>query len=211
MKTSIAKKLMAAFVAIFALLISSASVFGQNRTVQGRILDEKGVGVSGAYVIIQGTNSGVPTDLDGNFTAQVPAGPAVLEISCLGYEGVTITVAPSQSRVDVVLKEDAELLEDAVVIGYGVQNRRDVTTSIASIKSEDFAERPLTDFREAMAAKMPGVQVTTLGGQPDGNISVRVRGIQSITSGNDPLYVIDGVPCDSRAFANLDASDIESI
>lgn len=194
-----------------AFILSSASVFGQNRTVRGKVVDEAGVGVSGAYVIIQGTRTGALTDVDGNYTLQVQEGSAVLEFSCIGFENAIVKLSPGQTRADAVMKEDAELLEDAVVIGYGVQNRRDVTTSIVSIKSEDFAERPLTDFREAMAAKMPGVQVTTLGGQPDGNISVRVRGIQSITSGNDPLYVIDGVPCDSRAFANLDSSDIESI
>lgn len=103
------------------------------------------------------------------------------------------------------------MLDDVVVVGYGVQNKRDVTTSITSIKAEDFAKTPTSDFRDAMAAKMPGVQVLSLGGQPDGNVSIRIRGIQSATSGNDPLYVIDGVPSDARAFANIESSDIESL
>ena len=109
------------------------------------------------------------------------------------------------------MKEDATFLEETIVVGYGVQNKRDVTTAITSIKADDFKNVPTADFRDAMAAKMPGVQVLTLGGQPEGNVSIRVRGIQSATSGNDPLYVIDGIPCDARAFANLDGSDIESL
>ena len=122
-----------------------------------------------------------------------------------------LALADNQTQADVTLKSEAIAMDNVVVVGYGVQNKRDVTTAISSIKAEDFAAMPTADFRDAMAAKMPGVQVLTLGGQPDGNVSIRIRGIQSATSGNDPLYVIDGVPCDARAFSNLESSDIESL
>ncbi len=181
------------------------------RLVTGRVLDKSGQPVIGAMVIEKGTQNGAAADLDGNYQLKVKGSNVVLEVSLIGYNTATLTLADDQTKADFIIEEEAIKLDDVVVIGYGVQNKRDVTTSIASIKAEDFANTPTTDFRESMAAKMPGVQVLSLGGQPDGNVTVRVRGIQSATAGNDPLYVIDGVPCDSRAFANLDGNDIESL
>lgn len=186
---------------------SAASKF--NGTVTGRIVDEKGEPVIGAGIIVKGSATGAVSDFDGKYVISAAAGD-VLQFTSLGYQSQETKVS-GRSVVNITLLEDATMLDDVVVVGYGVQNRRDVTTSIVSIKADQIAAAPTADFREAMAAKMPGVQVLQLGGQPDGNVSIRVRGIQSATSGNDPLYVIDGVPCDDRAFANLDASDIESI
>ena len=150
-------------------------------------------------VIEKGTQNGASTDIDGKYTLKVKGTPTI-EVSIIGYNTVTSALAGNQTKADFVLEEEAIKLDDVVVIGYGVQNKRDVTTAVSSIKAEDFANTPTTDF-----------QVLNLGGQPDGNVTVRVRGIQSATSGNDPLYVIDGIPCDSRAFANLDGNDIESL
>lgn len=181
------------------------------KIITGKVVDKSGQPVIGAMVIEHGTNNGTGTDIDGNYELKVKSEDAVLDVSIIGYNSASATLTAGQSKADFVLEEEAIKLDDVVVIGYGAQNKRDVTTSIASIKAEDFANTPTTDFRESMAAKMPGVQVINLGGQPSGNVSVRVRGVQSATSGNDPLYVIDGIPCDSRAFANLDGSDIESL
>lgn len=181
------------------------------KAITGKVVDKSGQPVIGAMVIERGTNNGTGTDIDGNYELKVKDENATLDVSIIGYNGASVTLTAGQSKADFVLEEEAIKLDDVVVIGYGAQNKRDVTTSIASIKAEDFANTPTTDFRESMAAKMPGVQVLNLGGQPSGNVSVRVRGIQSATSGNDPLYVIDGIPCDSRAFANLDGNDIESL
>lgn len=183
----------------------------QSRTISGKVLDENGEGAIGATVMVKGTTNGVSTDAAGSYSIRVNSASPVLVVSLIGYETVEYAPAPDQTQANFNLKPDAILLEDVVVVGYGVQNKRDVTTSIVSLKSEDIANLPNADFRESMAAKLPGVQVTQLGGQPDGNVSVRVRGIQSATSGNDPLYVIDGIPCDARAFSNLDSSEIESL
>lgn len=183
----------------------------RQKTVIGRIVDGSGQPVIGAVVVEHGTMNGTNTDLDGNYSFKVSNPEATLDVSLIGYLPSSMRLSADQTRADFVLEEESIKLDDVVVIGYGVQNKRDVTTSIASIKAEDFANTPTADFRESMAAKMPGVQVLNLGGQPDGNVTVRVRGIQSATAGNDPLYVIDGVPCDSRAFANLDGNDIESL
>lgn len=183
--------------------------FAQSGAVSGKVTDQNGEPLPGAGVLIKGTTQGTTTDLDGNYTLSCSK-DQTLVFTFIGYTTQEIAI-DGRAKVDAKLANDANILDDVVVVGYGVQNKRDVTTSIVSIKAEDFLNKPGTDFREAMAAKMPGVQVIQLGGQPDGNVSIRVRGIQSATSGNDPLYVIDGVPCDSRAFANLDASDIESL
>lgn len=179
--------------------------------VTGKVVDKEGQPVIGAMIIERGTQNGAGTDINGNYELKLKGENPVLEVSLIGYNTATAALTSNQTKADFVLEEEAIRLDDVVVIGYGVQNKRDVTTAVSSIKAEDFANTPTTDFRESMAAKMPGVQVLNLGGQPDGNVTVRVRGIQSATSGNDPLYVIDGIPCDSRAFANLDGNDIESL
>lgn len=194
-----------------SILAASVSAFAQSRTVIGKVLDNSGEPVLGAYVMVAGTSNGAMTDNEGRYSISVSGSDVKLVFSSLGFNDETVALTPTQTTVDVILTVDSVLLEDAVVIGYGVQNKRDVTTSIVSIKADDFANKPTSDFREAMTAKMPGVQVINLGGQPEGNVSIRVRGIQSATSGNDPLYVIDGVPCESRAFANLAPGDIESL
>ncbi len=181
-----------------------------SRKVTGVVVDEEGEPLIGASVYVEGQTQGVTTDIDGNYTITVNGDPTLL-FSYVGYNTVSVKLKADQTQANVKLSSAVNELDAVVVVGYGVQNRRDVTTSIASIKSEDFATMPTTDFRDAMAAKMPGVQVLSLGGDPEGNVSIRVRGIQSATSGNDPLYVIDGVTCDARAFANLESSDIESL
>lgn len=182
-----------------------------SRTVKGLVTDENGEPVVGATVILKGSTVGAATNLNGEYAIEIRQNNATLIVSLIGYNRVEVPLSDSQTLANVTLKTEAIAMNDIVVVGYGVQNKRDVTTAISSIKAEDFANMPTSDFRDAMAAKMPGVQVLQLGGQPDGNVSIRVRGIQSATAGNDPLYVIDGVPCDARAFANLESNDIESL
>ena len=181
------------------------------RKVSGQVLDENGEPVIGATVTVKGTKEAVATDIDGKFSLNVATTRPTLVVSYVGYKAEEKQLGAGQTGINFTIQPQATMLDDVVVVGYGVQNKRDVTTSIASIKAEDFAKTPTSDFRDAMAAKMPGVQVLSLGGQPDGNVSIRIRGIQSATSGNDPLYVIDGVPSDARAFANIESSDIESL
>ena len=189
----------------------AASQAVASRTVKGLVTDENGEPVVGATVILKGSTVGAATNLNGEYAIEIRQNNATLIVSLIGYNRVEVPLSDSQTLANVTLKTEAIAMNDIVVVGYGVQNKRDVTTAISSIKAEDFANMPTSDFRDAMAAKMPGVQVLQLGGQPDGNVSIRVRGIQSATAGNDPLYVIDGVPCDARAFANLESNDIESL
>ena len=198
-------------VCIIALVLCGMDAQAQGNLVTGAVRDAKGEPVIGATVILKGTTTGTATGLNGEYALSIRQKNAVLEVSLIGYNKVSVALSDTQTEADVQLVSEAIAVDNVVVVGYGVQNKRDVTTSIASIKAEDFKGLATTDFRDAMAAKMPGVQVLTLGGQPNGNVSIRIRGIQSATSGNDPLYVIDGVPCDARAFSNLESSDIESL
>lgn len=153
--------------------------------MKGRVTDESGAPVIGATVILKGTTIGTATNAMGEYAIDIRLADAVLVYSLIGYNKVELALADNQTQADVTLKSEAIAMDNVVVVGYGVQNKRDVTTAISSIKAEDFAAMPTADFRDAMAAKMPGVQVLTLGGQPDGNVSIRIRGIQSATSGND--------------------------
>lgn len=182
---------------------------GKKITVQGTVLDQAGEPLIGASVVVKGTTNGLITDFDGNYTlTDVPA-DAIVSISYIGYQPVEWK-ADSKELAHVTLKEDSELLEEVVVVGYGVQKKSDVSVSVASVKADALANNPASDFRQALVGKMPGVQVTTPSGDPEGNVSIRVRGVSTVNAGSDPLYIVDGVPME-RGFANLNSNDIESI
>ena len=131
------------------------------RTVKGRVTDESGAPVIGATVILKGTTIGTATNAMGEYAIDIRQADAVLVYSLIGYNKVELALADNQTQADVTLKSEAIAMDNVVVVGYGVQNKRDVTTAISSIKAEDFAAMPTADFRDAMAAKMPGVQVLT--------------------------------------------------
>lgn len=179
------------------------------KNITGVIVDVKGEPVIGANVVVKGTTNGVITDIDGNYTLNDVPADAVISISYIGYQPQEFK-ANSKTLAKVVLTEDSEMLDEVVVVGYGVQRKRDVSTAVSSVKAEALANNPATDFRQALVGKMPGVQVTTPSGDPEGSVSIRVRGISTVNAGSDPLYIVDGVPME-RGFANLNTNDIESI
>lgn len=179
------------------------------KTVKGTVLDANGEPIIGASVVINGDSHGTITDFDGNFTLSDVPGKAVLTITYIGYKTVNLPTA-GKTLLKAVLEEDSKMIDEVVVVGYGVQNKRDVSTSISSVKAEQLVDVSASDFRQALAGKMPGVQVTQSSGDPEGNVSIRVRGISTVNAGSDPLYIIDGVPVE-RGFANLNNNDIESV
>lgn len=189
---------------IFALGLSNFAM--AQRTVTGTVLDEDGIALIGANVLVKGTTAGTVTDIDGNYSLNVPDGSTEIEISYTGYQTQTITLGASNT-VDVTMSE-GELLDEVVVIGYGTQKRTDVTGAISSISTKDFNVGVITNPDQLIQGKVAGVQVINNSGAPGGAATVRIRGISSIRSGNDPLYVVDGVPLDGRTAApNID-SDI---
>jgi TonB-dependent SusC/RagA subfamily outer membrane receptor len=142
-------------------------------------------------VVVQGTTSGAITDVNGKYSIPVTSTNVSLEFSFIGYDKVTVP-ANGKSVIDVQLSNASTLLNEVVVVGYGVQRKRDVTGATSSIKSDVIASRPITRVDQALQGTTPGVSVTSNSGQPGKGVSVRIRGINSITGSNDPLYVIDG-------------------
>ncbi len=179
------------------------------QTITGTVIDGSGLPVIGAVVMIKGSSTGSTTDMDGKY--QLTAKPDdVLEITCLGYTAQEVKVG-SRGTINITLAEDNMLLDEVVVVGYGVVRKRDVSTAISSIKAEDIANRANSDFRQSMAGKMPGVSVMQTSGDPEGSsVMVRVRGVSSATAGNDPLYIIDGVPVEN-GLSNFNPNDVESM
>ncbi|MCF0041381.1 SusC/RagA family TonB-linked outer membrane protein [Dyadobacter fanqingshengii] len=192
-----------------AMILAAASLANaQEIVVKGVIRDQQNQTLPGASVLVKGTQAGTVTDVDGNYSIGVPNGEAVLVVSFIGYETKEIAVG-NQTQIDVILGGDLKTLNEVVVIGYGTQKRGDVTTSIASVNTKDIEERPILQAAQALQGKAAGVQVTQPSGKPGAALSIRVRGATSVQAGNEPLYVVDGVPTmDTR---DLNVNDIESI
>lgn len=177
--------------------------------VRGTVTDNDGLPAISVGVLIKGTQNGVVTDSEGNY--EIDASPSdILVFSSLGYVSQEITVG-KKAIIDVTLASDSEMMDEVVVIGFGTIRKRDVSTAISSIKADDIANKPNSDLRLSMAGKMAGITVMQTSGDPEGsNLMVRVRGVNSATAGNDPLYIIDGIPMEN-GLTNLNPNDIESL
>ena len=190
---------------LFAGLALSA--MAQNLTLKGKVQDAAGEPIIGAFVVQQGTNNGAMTDVDGAFALTTPQGASV-EISCIGYATQVIS-NNGQQDVVVVLPDDAQMLEETVVIGYGVQKKSVVTAAIAKVDAEALGVTAPTRVDNALKGLTAGVTVTSASGQPGASSRIRIRGVGSINS-SDPIYIVDGMPI-SGGIDYLNPSDIESI
>lgn len=181
----------------------------------GTVTDENGAGMPGVTIAKKGTSSGANSDVNGKYSIDVNPGD-VLVFSFVGYKSQEVKIA-NQSVLNIQLAVDAKSLEEIVVTGYGNQKKKDFLGSSTSIKAATIQEMPVVSVESAMQGRMTGVQVQQSSGQPGAGISIRVRGVTSIAGGNEPLFVIDGVPQynnDNRAMngmSSFNASDIESI
>jgi TonB-linked SusC/RagA family outer membrane protein len=217
--------LLSFFLAVLGLFLTGMS-YGQTGIVQGTVKDSDGGVLIGATIMVRGTTQGTISDNNGQYTlTSVKAGEVVLQASYIGFstQDVTLQVtAGATATADFVLSEDIEQLEELVVIGYGTKRKRDVTSSISSVKSDDLANSTESSFQNALQGRAAGVQITASNGMPGSAMTVRIRGTSSITSSSEPLYVVDGVPVITGNFANgwadgtntlsaLSPSDIESI
>lgn len=178
------------------------------KTVTGTVKDATGEPMIGVSVVVNGTSSGSVTDINGNFTLQNVANNASLKISYIGYQTQTVKVG-NQSNFNIVLKEDANSLDELVVIGYGVVKKRDLTGSVSSLKSSDIENVAAADPMQAMQAKIPGLDIIQTDGQAGGSLSMTLRGTRSINADNTPLILVDGVEYGSNI--DLNSSDIESM
>ena len=193
---------------LLLLCVSSAGAFAQSR-VTGKVIDANGEPVIGASVMVKGTTNGAVTDLDGNYTiSNVPSG-ASLNISYVGYRTQTIPVGGKQS-INVTLEEDKQLLDEVVVVGYGVQRKSDVTGALTRVGEKELNAKPVANAFEALQGKAAGVDITS--SERPGTVgSIMIRGTRSLNASSAPLYVVDGVPLQAGGIETLNPRDIEAI
>ena len=193
------------------MLFLSVTMFAQQHSVKGNVVDQNGLPVIGMTVLEQGTNNGTVTDVDGNYQITVAKG-ASLEFTALGYQTVVEPVG-DRAVINVVSAEEAIALDAVVAIGYGSVRKKDLTTAVSTVDTEDMKLRPVTEASGFIQGKVAGVTVQQTSGLPGSGMTVRVRGASSIASSNDPLYVVDGVPVGTGnyAIAYLSPQDIESM
>ena len=192
----------------FIVAVISLHVSAQNVTVKGTVTDKTGETVIGASVVQKGnTSNGAITDIDGNYTISIPSN-ATLIFSYVGMTTQEIAVK-GQKVINVTLADDAQALEEVVVIGYGTAKKKDLTGAVSTVKGSDLARVPVTNAAEALTGRLAGVQITTTDGSPDAEMIIKVRGGGSITGDNSPLYIVDGFPVSSMS--DIAPTDIEDI
>ncbi len=166
--------------------------------IEGRVNDSEGKAIPGVSVVVPGSSIGTATDIDGRYSLSLPKG-SKLRFSYIGFNSEEFSIN-DQSRLDVVLEENSEILNEVVVIGYGTAKRKDLTTAVSTISAQDLDERPITSAAQAIQGKAAGVHVYQPSGAPGAAMVVRVRGTTSFNGSNEPLYVVDGVPVDNIDF-----------
>lgn len=180
--------------------------------VSGKVTDTRGEPLIGVTVRVQDTNMGTSTDVNGSYKIQVNEGEG-LEFTYLGFKKETVAVNPNQTVINITLTEETSQLSEVVLVGYGSAKREDLTGSVSSIKAEEIEDMPVVSVDNAMVGKASGVQIIKADGSPGGAVRIKVRGGTSLLGGNDPLYVIDGVPVtvNSNSYINDDINIVSPV
>lgn len=196
-------------------LLSSA--YAQDLTIKGKITDGSGGSLPGVNVTVKGTQKGVVSDGEGRYQLSGVPAKATLVFSFIGYLKQEVEVN-SRSVVDVVLEADVKALNEVVVVGYGTQRKIETTGSIVSVKSSDLVQTPVANVAQGLQARVSGIQINQNSGSPGGNVSVRIRGTNSINGTSEPLYVVDGIQIsnggginDVSPLSTINPNDIESV
>jgi len=195
---------------LLLLLTAMLQGFGQSRQISGKVLDAAtGSGLAGATVSVFGKNNDQTTGVDGQFSLQVE-GKAILVVSYVGYKSESININTADSTIVVNLKKEDASMDEVVVIGYGKQRKKDLTSAISSVSGKELKELPVTNINAALQARVPGVQINNYGHEPGAGTSVKVRGINTINSSAGPIYVVDGVIM-TGDIREINPNDVESI
>ncbi|WP_229216411.1 TonB-dependent receptor [Dyadobacter sp. 3J3] len=182
-----------------------------DRNIKGKVTDDGGQVLPGVSIILKGTSTGTVSDGEGSFSLSIPeAANQILVFSFVGYLSKEIPVG-NQSTFDIKLTIDSKALEEVVVVGYGTQRKRDITSAVSVINMDDIGEVPKSNITRMLQGQAPGVIIKQKSGTPGQQFEVKVRGISSLGAGSDPLYVIDGFPVGTSVGQNLNPNDIETI
>lgn len=179
-------------------------------TITGRVSDEKGEPLPGVSIMVKGTQTGTASNADGSFSLDVPDEKAVLVFSYVGYVSQEVVVS-GRTRLEVALVVDEKSLEEVVVVGYGTVKKSDLTGSVASVTRDEINSIPAANVLQALTGRVAGVNISQNTGAPGAQMSIQIRGTNSIQGGNEPLYVIDGFPTNQSMLLSLNSSDIESM
>jgi TonB-dependent starch-binding outer membrane protein SusC len=198
-------------------LASAGLAYGQGAVVQGKVSAETGEALPGVNIVVKGSSRGTTSDANGEYVLQGVKPDDVLVFSFIGYTSQEIAIG-ERTRIDVTLGADIETLNEVVVVGYGTQRKIETTGSIASVKSDDIVQTPVTNVAQGLQSRVAGVQITQNSAAPGGNISVRIRGTNSINGTSEPLYVVDGIQIsnsggitDVSPLSMINPNDIESV
>jgi len=206
------------FLLLFGVVFFAASALAQ-RTISGKVTDEKGAAVANASVIVKGTTTGTTTKADGTFSLSIPANARVLVISSVDFLTQELNIG-SQATFDVALKGEDKVMQEVVVVGYGTQQKKAFTGSASKVDAKEFANLITPSIDKQLAGRAAGVQVTTTSGLVNQPARIFIRGINSISQNTQPLFVVDGVPIisgnlaattNSNALGDINPADIESI
>ncbi|WP_390890866.1 SusC/RagA family TonB-linked outer membrane protein [Emticicia fluvialis] len=202
------KQLLQKMLLVFTICLSIQYVHAQGRSVSGKVSDAGGMALPGVSVTVKGTTQGSITDSDGKFTVQA-ANNAVLVFSYIGYKALEINVS-GKTTLNVTLEEDAAALSEVIVVGYGSQKKSQTTGAISQVSAKQIQEMPITSLGQAMQGRVAGVDVSQSGSKPGSVPKILIRGRRSFNAGNDPLYVVDGIPL-SAGYEDLNPSDVQSM
>ena len=204
------KKISKGGVYLFLLLLISSSSWAQNKTVTGKVTDDKGVGIPGVSIATADSKTGTATNENGNFTISVPATTKSLVVSAVGFEKKEVVV--SANPLTVLLSKSESKLDEVVIVGYGTQKKSVVTGAISSVKAKTIEDIPTGRVEQILQGRVAGVTIAANSGQPGAASTIRVRGVTTFgDGGNNPLWVVDGVVVDAGGIGYINQSDIESI
>lgn len=193
---------------MLVVVVVSTTASAQGKKVTGTVSDTNGP-LIGVNVMVKGTSIGTITDIDGNYSLEVPQN-AILVFKYIGFNPIEKAVG-NNSTMNIQMIEDSQQLDEVVVVGYGIQRKSDLTGSVTSVKAEELNTFPSSNVGDMLRGKAAGINVTATSGRPGSAPDILIRGKRSLTGGNEPLYVVDGVPVDGEGFANLNNADIKSL
>lgn len=197
---------------VFFVVVGVQSVLAQSYTVKGKVVsktsDEPLIGVS---ILQKGTTNGVVTDIDGNYVLQIQGGEATLVFSYIGMQKQELKVNSRTGVLNVVMLDDSQLMDDVVVVAYGVRKKGTIAGSVSTVKGDQFENVPAASFDQALQGQAAGLQVISDSGEPSATASFQIRGVNSINAGVSPLFILDGITVSADDFSALNPSDIESV